>query len=249
MMRLSRQLTICYPFFSFLLLIFILSGCASSDAARDAADNIDLGVRNAKKLAAGVVNGDIADSYQNTSQTAKGVLFGSAAGAITGAFVSSVGVLPGTAMGLIMGGAYGSYIDSQTTLLDRLENRGVQIVIIGDQILMVIPSARIFRPYTADIKPSSYKTIAMIATFINLYTKMLVKVSAYTNDTGSPRVDAALSAQQSKNMANMLIASGVNARLLYAAGCGGSKLVAPNSLDWDESPNYRIEITFEKLYV
>lgn len=249
MMQLSRQLTSCYSFFIITLFCFILTSCAASDASRDTAANIDLGVQNAKNLVNGVANGNIADSYQNTSQTAKGALIGGAAGAITGAFSSGIGVIPGTATGLIFGAAYGSYIDSQTNFDDQLENRGANIVVLGDQILIVLPSARIFNPYTAEIKPSAYSTLGMVAHYINRYTKMLVKVAAYTNDTGSERVDLALSEQQAQNVAKILSASGVNTRLLYAAGYGGTRLVTKNSLDWDESDNYRIEITLEKLYV
>lgn len=224
----------------------VLVGCASSDVSRDAASNIDLGVQNARNL---IPEGNIADTYQNSSQRTKGAIMGGAAGAITGALASSaVGILPGTAAGLILGASYGSYIDSNTSLQDQLENRGATIIILGDQIMLEIPSARLFDPWTSMIKPQAYSTLKLVSRFVNSYTKMLVKVSAYTSDTGSSTLDIALSQQQADKVSKVLLASGMDARLLYAVGCGGSHLVVKNTGEWD-SDNYRIEITLEKLYV
>lgn len=236
--------------FLFLLVIpiIILSGCASSDVSRDVASNVDLGVRNAQNLVEGT--GDIADVYQNSSQLAKGVLIGGAAGAITGAlYTGSVGIIPGVAIGSIFGASYGSYIDSKTNVKDQLENRGATIVILGDQILIVLPSARIFNLLTPKIKPEAYSTLQLVANFINCYTKMLVKINAYTNRTGSDSIDLALSQQQAESVSKFLQVVGMDARLIYAQGCGGTHLVENNDLGWDESQNYRIEITLEKLYV
>lgn len=227
---------------------FILSACASSDVSRDAASNVNMGIENAKNLVSGVSNGNLSDSYQNASQTTKGAILGGTAGALTGALASGVGIIPGTATGAILGASYGGYIDSVTTLRDRLENRGANIIILGDQILIVVPSARLFNPMTSTIKPDAYGTLKMVSQFINSYTKMLVKVSAYTDKSGSPQIDLALSQQQAEHVAKTLLASGVDARVLYAEGYGGTNLVRMNDLQWD-SDNYRIEITLEKLYV
>lgn len=243
--RTSRFRFVCA--FFFFLSVSVLHGCASSDVQRDAASNIDLGVQNAKNLGSSAANGDIADTYQNASQATKGGLMGGAVGAATGAMSGAVGFLPGAAAGAILGASYGSYIDASTTLADRLDNRGANVIVLGDQILIVIPSARIFNAMSASIKPTAYSTLDLIAEYINGYTKMLVKISAYTNDLGSKRVNLALSNQQAQSVAKYFTASGVDARVLYAAGYGGTRLVDKNALEWDKSDNYRIEITLEKL--
>lgn len=192
-------------------------------------------------------NGSIAQAYQNSSQTTKGALLGGAAGAVAGYFVSGVGVVAGTAGGAILGASYGAYIDSLTTLQDKLENRGVTVVEIGDQVLVVIPSSKLFGYLSDRLQPEAYSTIELLAQYINTYDKVLVKVGGYTNDTGSRRVDLALSQQQAKTVAKTLTLYNVDARVLYAEGYGGTHLVEKNSHDWDNSENYRIEITMEKL--
>lgn len=233
--------------FSIVFILFLAS-CASSNVSREAASNVDLGVQNAKNLADNVGDLNIADTYQNSSQTTKGVLLGGAAGGVAGALTSGVGVLPGTAVGAIMGGSYGAYIDSNTTLKDRLENRGVTMIVLGDQVLIILPSSRIFDYNSASIKKQAYSTLKLVAQYINQYTKMLVKVSGYTDNSGADNVDLSLSKQQAEAVAKVLLADGVDARVLYADGYGSSRLVSKSDLDWD-SDNYRVEITLEKLYV
>jgi len=89
----------------------------------------------------------------------------------------------------------------------------------------------------------------LVTRYINGYTKMLVKVAAYTNAVGAENVNLSLSQTQAESVSKFLIASGIDARLLYAVGYGGTNLVQRRSCDWGESDNYRIEITLEKQYV
>lgn len=231
----------------FLLLIFITSlmvGCASSDVSRSAANSINnayLGVSsNCSQL-------NMADAYQNSSQTTKGVVIGGVTGGLIGSVTNGIGVLPGTVTGAILGGALGAYIDAHTTLVDRLENRGVKLFVLGDQILFVIPSNRIFNPLTPTIRYGAYSTLDLIAQFIGNYLNMSVKVAAYTNNSGCPQVDYALSQQQADNIVRYLWKRCINTRLIYGVGYGGSHLVSCNTLGWACSDNFRIEITFEKL--
>lgn len=227
----------------------LVTGCASSNVTRDVTSNIDMGVDNAKNLVDGATTGSVADSYQNASQRAKGAMVGGAAGAVTGSMASGVGAVPGAVVGAVVGASYGGYIDKNVSLEDQLRNRGANIIVLGDQILIVLPSARLFESMTSKIKPDAYSTLELTAKYINSYTKMLVKVSAHTNALGSKDVNMSLSQAQAESVSKVLQASGVNARVLYAMGYGGTHLVEKNSWVWDGSDNYRIEIALEKLYV
>lgn len=227
----------------------ILSGCASSDVSRDAAANVDMGVQNAKNLAHGAVNGNLGDTYQNASQTSKGAVLGGTAGAITGAAASGVGVIPGAAAGAILGASYGKYIDSHASLQDQLENRGATMVVLGDQILIILPSSRLFTYMTSTLKQDAYSTLQLTAKYINQYTKMLVKVAAYTNNTEPKEVSLSISQQQATAVSKVLQAYGVDTRVLYAEGYGATHFVEKTDVDWDGNDNYRIEITLEKLPV
>ena len=233
---------------SLLVIIFaLLSGCASSKVSRDAASNVDMGFNNASKLGSSFAGGDIVESYQNASQSVKGVILGGGAGMIAGATTSSIGFVPGALIGALMGASYGAYIDSESTLGDRLTNRGATIIELGDQILVVIPSKRIFDGMTASIKPQAYSTLNLLTAFIDSYTTMLVKISAYTDDLGEKSVNLALSRQQAHAVERYLAAKHVNTRVLYSTGFGGTNLITRSTMGWGGSDNYRLEITMEKL--
>lgn len=230
--------------------IITLAGCASSNVSRDVASNADMGFSNADRMGSEFSSGDIAESYQNSNQATKGAILGGTAGLLVGAAAtSSVGVIPGMAAGAILGASYGAYIDSQTTLADQLINRGATIIQLGDQIMVVIPSERLFVGMSDEIKPQGYSTLNLLTVYVNQYTKMLVKVTAYTDDIGERSVNVALSKQQAKKVSRYLTANGIDARLLYADGLGPANLVERNTTDWGKSDNYRIEVTLEKLDV
>lgn len=228
---------------------FILCGCASSNVSRDVTSNIDEGVENTRNMIDGATGGSVADSYQNASQRAKGAMLGGAAGGVTGAMSSAIGIVPGALVGAVLGASYGGYIDKNTSVEDQLQNRGATVVVLGDQVMIVLPSARIFTPMSSRIKPDAYSTLNLVSKYINSYTKMLVKVAVYTGAFGSSDVNLSLSQDQAESVSKYLAEAGTDARVLYATGYGGTHLVQKNTNVWDGNDNYRIEITLEKLYV
>ena len=146
---------------------FFLSACASSDVSRDV---IQVLTRRTKcrKLYDNATEGDFTDTYQNTSQATKGAVLGGAQGG-NRVMSSSVGFIPGTAIGLILGASYGRYIDAHSNVQDQLENRGVNVIVLGDQVLIIVPSARLFNPMTSKINPSAYSTFTLIAAILIAY--------------------------------------------------------------------------------
>lgn len=237
----------CLVFFS---LVSLLNACASSNVTRTAESNVELGRVNAAKMAYGATSQDLAGSYQNMSQRNKGALIGTVAGGAAGSIIgSSVGILPGALTGGILGASYGAYIDSETTLRDRLENSGAIIMELGDRIVIMIPSVRLFEEHSAHLKASAYTTLDLTARYINRFTKMLVKISVYTNDDTKESINLPLSQKQANAVAEVLQRSGVDARILYAIGYGNKHFVERTCLSWSESLNYRVEISLQRLFV
>ncbi len=226
------------------ILALTFTGCASSDVSRNSAKEVDNVYNSAKNMGNGA---DPIGSYRNASQEVKGALIGGAAGAIVGTASSAIGTVPGTIGGAVFGAAMGAYIDRHTTWRDKLENAGGQIIVLGDQVKIIIPSKTLFHSMTGNLNPSAYPTLDMVADFLRSLDKISVKVAAYTNATGPASVNQALSQQQADSVARYLWERGVNARLMTAAGYDGSHLVAQNSYEWNENDNYRVEVTVEKL--
>lgn len=241
---------ICRSFIHLLpvLVAVFLQGCASSDVSRDASGEIQKTYQNANSaFESDSVNP--AEAWQGSSQMAKGVILGGATGAIVGAIASGgTGVLPGAAGGAIFGGALGAYIDSKVSIADQIINRGNQVVLLGDQILIVLPSERVFSGGTAVLQPYAYKTLDLVSQFISGYINISVKVAAYTGSNGPERINLSLSQEQANAVIKYLWRTQIDTRLLYAEGGGGTRPVAESVSDW-AGPNYRVEITLEKLPV
>ena len=238
-----------FLFFLVAFLSFGLFGCASSTVSRSAGDQVNSAYESSNARLAHAGDDDPAEAYQNSPQTTKGVVVGSAAGALTGVvFAGTAGLLPGVAGGAALGGFLGAYIDSRTTLRDQIENRGVKVMVLGDQVKLVLASDQVFRGMSNNIVYSSLGTLDAVAKYINMYRTMLVTIDTYTNDSGDKQVNCLVSQQQATAIEKYLWPR-LNTRVLTAHGHGGTDLLEANSLSWTEGINYRVEITFEKLPV
>ncbi len=237
----------------FLILFFtcvttFLQGCASSDVSRGAASQFHSTYQGASTAFDGS-DVSVAESYQGSTQTTKGVMLGGATGAVIGAIASGwTGVLPGAAGGAIFGGALGAYIDSKASVADQIINRGNKVIILGDQILIVLPSQYVFVSNTPTLQPYSYKTLDLVSELISGYPNMSVKIAAYTGNNGSERINCSLTQEQANSVMKYLWRTNINTRLLYAEGGGGSKPITASVSDFT-GDNYRVEITLEKLPV
>ncbi len=230
------------------LIMLLLAGCASSSVSRHAATQFDRVTADSSSVFDGTGESSLSDSYQNSSQMAKGAVMGGAAGAIAGS-VTQVGFFTGAAGGLLFGGVLGAYLDAHANLADQLTNRRVMVVVLGDQILLELPSRHMFNGMTAKLNPYAFSTLDLVAQFISRYPNRSVQISAYTNASRPERIYKALSQEQAESVMKYLWRRGINTRLLSATGYGGQKLVEENSADWNKGENYRIEITLEKLPV
>jgi outer membrane protein OmpA-like peptidoglycan-associated protein len=230
-----------------LILLLILQGCASSSITRNAATEMDGATQRFDDTFNSPDQNNAITAYQNASPVTKGLVVGGAAGALVGGMTAGVGVVPGAVVGAIGGGALGTYLQQHMTLIDQLENRNVSIITLGDQVLMVIPSELIFSDATATITVQGYSTLNVIADLLRGYTKMSVKVAAYASDAQEAPVAMAMTREQAQAIVKYLWSRDVNTRILYGVGYGSTHLVAKTVADVEGGPNYRIEITLEKL--
>lgn len=228
----------------FLLAVF-LQGCASSNLSRGAAGDIHDAYQNVSDSVDS--NGvSVTEAYQGTSQTTKGMMLGAPTGAVASSVMfGSSAIFPGAIGGAIFGGALGRYIDDNTTLEDKIVNRGNKVIILGDQILIVLPSKYVFVDDTPELQPFSYKTLDLVAQMISSYPNMSVKVASYTTSTLPDRINLSLSQEQANSVVKYLWRTHINTRMLYADGGGASKPIA----EGDSDTNNRVEITLEKLPV
>ncbi len=236
-----RSLSLCL----LLLISAVLQGCASSDVSRNAAMSVDSAYKRSDLLSSGAGDASPVNSYKNSSEIAQGATEGGLAGAVIGGATSgTIGILPGAVGGAVVGGVLGALVEHHSNIIDQIENRGGQVFVLGDQIMIVLPSVQIFRGISPSIRPQAYPTLDLVAQMIRGYATISVKVAAYTYGDGTPEIDLSVSQQQADNVVKYL-GSRADTRLIHAVGYGGAHLIDKIGAE----ANYRLEITFEKLPV
>jgi outer membrane protein OmpA-like peptidoglycan-associated protein len=226
------------------LLCCALTGCASSAVSRNAADQVDSAYQSGNSAVKSIADDDL-PSYPNYSSVALGAGAGSAVGAVAGALISGgTGVLPGAAGGAVVGGVMGGYLNNHANLKDQIENHGIKVFILGDQVRIVIPSEQTFRGITPSVYPEAYPTLNMVAQLLNRFKTMQVKIAVYSDDAGSDKINAGLSKQQADALVKYYWGK-INTRVIYGVGMGDCHLVDEEGA----AANSRIEISTEKLPV
>lgn len=221
-----------------------LVGCAQSAVSRNAADEVDSAYQSGNNAVKSMADDDL-PAYPNYSSVVLGAGAGGAVGAVAGGLISGgTGVLPGAAGGAVFGGMMGGFLNNHANVKDQLENHGVKVFVLGDQIKIIIPTEQTFRDITPHIYPQAYTTLGLVSDYLNRYKTVSVRVAVYQDDAGSDKINMSLSKQQADALVKFFWGR-INTRLLYGVGMGDCSLVA----EVTSEANSRIEITTEKLPV
>ena len=168
-------------------------------------------------------------------------------GVVAGSMASGASVPLIATMGAITGGAVGLVMTRREGLLDELSYGNVQLVQVGEDIMLVLPSHNFFYANSSHLNEKYFSVLDYIAKFINNYETTMIKVAGYTDSTGDPLRSIALSRQQAQNIAQYLTSRGVNARYVYATGYGSDYSIATNSTEEGRRSNNRVQISFRQI--
>lgn len=176
------------------------------------------------------------------SGAVKGAAIGAVGGAAVGA-VTGVGPAAGAVVGGVAGSIIGYDLAKKQTLVQKIAANGVQVVMVGDHLRLILPSDRFFAPNTPVLNENYYPVLNQIAFLLKGLDKYVVKVSGYTDNTAWQPRNLGLSRQQAQNIADYLWARGLDARVLYATGYGSQFPIASNTTAAGRAMNRRVEIT------
>jgi outer membrane protein OmpA-like peptidoglycan-associated protein len=180
-----------------------------------------------------------------------GAVLGGAAGALLGATTSiktRKAALIGAGIGALAGGGVGVYMDNQEAKLrQRLENSGVSVTRVGDNIILNMPSNVTFDTDQADVKPQFYETLNSVALVLTEYNQTLIDVIGHTDADGSDDYNYDLSRRRAGSVAQYLVSQQNDPNRFSVEGRGEQQPIASNNTASGKSQNRRVEITIQPL--
>jgi len=94
----------------------------------------------------------------------------------------------------------------------------------------------------ATLQPSSQEQLNNIAAILKAYPNVHVKIGGYTDNTGDPQANMALSSARATNVMNALVSQGIDPSRLTSEGYGDQHPVADNSTEEGRAMNRRIAL-------
>lgn len=91
----------------------------------------------------------------------------------------------------------------------------------------------------ATLKPESFPSLDSLVSLLNFYPKMVIEVSAHTDNKGSDKYNMTLSEKRAQSVVNYLIEKGIEAARLQAKGYGETMPIAPNDVNGKDNPEGR----------
>ena len=129
----------------------------------------------------------------------------------------------------------------------RLEKQHVQIISLGQDYLISIPSALIFPDQSPQLTWTSYQLLNDVACYLQQFRMIAVNITTYSSQYMSESRERALTLARSKTVANYLWSQGIDSRFVFTEGLGSDKPILGIAKQTDESPNSRVEITFRQV--
>jgi outer membrane protein OmpA-like peptidoglycan-associated protein len=137
--------------------------------------------------------------------------------------------------------AYLAELDSE--LRRQTAGIGLDVLRVGDGIVIRIPAALTFETGSSAVKPQFDATLLEIARTVKTRSRTYVDVYAHTDTSGTPQVNQALSDKRAAAVAGYLGSHGVAKARIASRGLGESApLYNPDDTPTKQAANRRVEI-------
>ena len=131
----------------------------------------------------------------------------------------------------------------QSELRRQTAGIGLDVLSVGDSIVVRIPAAFTFDPGSAAVKAQTDATLLEIARTVKTRNQTYVDVLAHTDTTGTPQVNQALSGKRAAAVASYLGGHGVAKARIASKGYGETAPLYPiDTTETQRAGNRRIEI-------
>lgn len=209
--------------FSFLILVLLLSGCATQPGYPPSHAQQGVGIGAGVGAATGAILGAAIGG------SGKAALLGAAGGALAGG---------------LAGGLIGSYMDKQEQELRQAFANAQAATIQREQNILSVTfkSDVLFDTNSYTLKPGAYTEIDRLAKVLTDYPQTRVRVEGHTDSTGSPQYNQMLSERRAMAVRDALVQRGVDPRRIEVIGFGASQPVATNATEAGRQMNRRVTI-------
>ncbi len=135
------------------------------------------------------------------------------------------------------------------SLIFYLRSHDVQVVRVGEDLRLIIPSDNLFRSYSANLIRDYLPVLSAASILISCYDQVGLKVAAYTDVgcCGPFLQNTALTQLQAERVQKFLGKMGIDTRYMYAKGYGPLFPIANDTDYYGRARNRRVEITFRRL--
>jgi outer membrane protein OmpA-like peptidoglycan-associated protein len=199
-----------------------------------------------------MLGGCTTNPYSGEKQMAKSAKYGTIA-AVTGGVIGALvggekGAYIGAGLGAMTGGGYGYYTDVQEKKLReqiQASNAEMEMSRTKDNRLMItMPGDISFMSGSADINPSNYQALTVIANEVRT-NNMTMMIVGHTDNTGSVALNDSLSKARANSVASYMYAQGVPFGAVKTEGLSFHQPVASNSTPDGRAKNRRVEIILQ----
>jgi len=132
------------------------------------------------------------------------------------------------------------------SLQTRLKKGGAQVITIGQDYLVSIPSVLLFANQSPQLTWGSYGLLNDLVCYLREFRKINVNVSAFSSKYISPQREHALTLARARAVAEYLWSQDIDTRFIFTQGLGSDKPMGAFKQFGDGSSVSRIEITFRR---
>lgn len=188
------------------------------------------------------------NSVKNANNTQKGVGIGAGAGALIGAIIgnnSKIGTAGGALIGAAVGGGTGALIgnkmDKQARQIDQALP-GADVERVGEGIRLTLKENAVrFDTNKATLTTQAKANLDKLIPVFTEYADTNIEIYGYTDNTGKPEYNLALSGKRAASVKNYLISKGLVASRFKTMGMGVAEPIATNDDAGGRSQNRRVE--------
>jgi len=124
---------------------------------------------------------------------------------------------------------------------------GVDVIRVGNVLLLRLPASGTFDVGRSDIKPQAVSTLTEIGLTLKNFNQSFVDVLGHTDSTGTEASNKVLSERRAQAVATHLRSRGVSQARIATRGYGASQPIGDNSTDAGRALNRRVEIKIVPL--